>query len=71
MFPVPFECNEVLSPDDFGKCLTAVNEGTTKLKSRGARLVKLSFVNGMLTLIPDHGPSLSYIIRRGCAGCPD
>jgi hypothetical protein len=71
VFPVPFDCNEVLSPDDMGKCLTAVNDGSDKLKVRGARLVKLSFSNGMLSLIPDRGPSLSYVIRRGCAGCPD
>jgi hypothetical protein len=71
VFPVPFECNEVLLPDDLGKCLSAVNEGTDKLKLRGARLVKLRFVNGVLQLVPDQAPSISYIIRRGCAGCPD
>ena len=71
MFGVPFECNDVMSPEDMGRCLTAINEGTNIFEKRGAKIIRASFSHGMLNLIPDSGPPLSYVIRRGCAGCPD
>lgn len=71
MFGVPFECNDVLTLEDMGRCFTAITEGTNIFEKRGAKIIKASFSHGMLNLIPDSGPSLSYVIRRGCAGCPD
>ncbi len=60
-----------MSSEDMGRCMTAITEGSKVFEERGAKIIKASFSHGMLNLIPDSGPSLSYVIRRGCAGCPD
>jgi len=71
MFGVPFDCNEPLSPEDFGRCLTAINEGTRSLALKGAKLLRLRYEKGTLYLIPDQGAELAYLLKRGCPGCPD
>jgi hypothetical protein len=53
------------------RCFSAVNEGTKTLALRGSSLVKIHYEKGSLHLIADEGPSLVYLLRRTCPGCPD